>query len=187
MFKKKPVDMARKNVKKIKLTKPNFVASKEKLSWEAAEFYYYPKNKYWILGIGVLLLGCAFLFYAGAQYFHYQMVTSDYLLIIFLVLVIFVFAQYGHVEPKRFLTELNQDGVVIRGRFYSYNDLHSFWLIEEPNPILYFETSLLGIPLSSLLEEQEIEEVRNYLLRYLPEHSTAVEHLTDKLNHFLRF
>lgn len=187
MFKKKHVDIARKSIKKIPKRIIEQLVPKEEISWEAAEFYFYPKNKYWIMGIGILMLGLDFLLIAAAQYFKYELVFSDYLLLIALGLMIVVFGQYGHVTPKKYAAELRQTGLLNRGKFYPYDSIKSFWIIETPNPTLYFELVAISLPVSVLLEDQSVEEVRSYLLRYLPEHPTATEHITDKLSHFLRF
>jgi cytochrome c biogenesis protein CcdA len=160
---------------------------KEKLVWDAPEFYYYPKNKYWIMGIATLVVGLVFVFIAASQYFHYEFQLSDYLVIIILALILVVFAQYGHSEPDIFQAELGPKGVFYRNHSYSYDSMKSFWIIEKPHPVLYLQVGGAFLPVSILLQEQSIEEVRSYLLRYIPEHPTAVEHVTDKLNHFLRF
>ena len=187
MLNKKHVDMVKKSVKKIPRRKIEHLMPKEEICWEPAEFYFYPKNKYWIIGIGVLMLGLDFLFIAAAQYFKYELAFSDYLVLISLGLMIVVFGQYGHAAPKKYAAELRQTGLLNRGKFYPYDSIKSFWIIENPNPTLYVELAAISLPVSVLLEEQSIDEVRSYLLRYLPEHPTATEHITDKLSHFLRF
>ncbi|MDO8513879.1 MAG: hypothetical protein Q7S37_05235 [bacterium] len=183
---KKCTDITKKNIKK-KYKHIERLAPKESINWEAAEFHYYSKNQYWIFGIVILILGLSFLFVAAAQYFGYQLTLADYSLILVMILLIFVFAQYGHIEPRKFKAELGQNGVVIMGYVYSYDKLKSFWITEQPSPVAHFEKVEVGLPLSLLLEDQPVEEVRHFLLRYLPEHPTASEHVTDKVRHFLRF
>lgn len=186
MKKRKHIDIGKKTKKNV-IKSINHLAPKEEISWEAAEFYYYPKNRFWIMGIGVLFLGLIFLFIAVAQYFHYQMEIADYLFLIALGLMIVLFGKYGHIEPKKYAAELRQTGILNKGRLYSYDDFKSFWIIEEPNPTMFLEPVKMGRPVEILLEEEDVDEIRSYLLRYLPEHPTATEHVVDKLNHFLRF
>ncbi len=187
MLKKKSVDMVRKHIKRVPKKHFPHLDPKGEICWEAAEFHYYPKNKYWIMGIGIMILGLIFLFIAVAQYLHYDLSLPDYLFMVSLAMMIIIFGQYGHIEPKRYAAELRQDGMLTRGKLYSYESFKSFWIIENPTPIAYFEPVKIGLPVVVLLDDQDVEEIRNYLLRYLPEHPTATEHITDKLNHFLRF
>lgn len=185
---KKKINMEKKHVKKIPKRNLEHLKPKEEIYWEAAEFYYYPKNKYWIMGIGVLMLGLIFLFIALAQYLRRPLSMPDYLFVILLPLMLIIFAKYGHIEPKRYAAELRQDGLLTRGRLYKYDSLKSFWIVENPAPVIYFEpVRLFAMPVSVLLEDQSVDEIRNYALRYLPEHPTATESITEKFNHFLRF
>ncbi len=180
----KTVDKALKNI--VKLDNYSF-KPKDKISWDAPEFYFYPKNKYWLLGIATMILGLMFVFVAAGQYLHYQFELTGYLVVVILALALVVFAQYGHVEPKVYRAELGTEGIFYRNHFYEYDKLKSFWIVEAPNPIVYFEILGTLLPVSILLQDQNIEEVRAFLIRYIPEHPTATEHITEKLNQFLRF
>lgn len=169
--------IAHQGAEKIKPAKHKISEPKHSLIWEAPEFRYYHKNRFWIFGILILMIGVTLL----------AVSTQNYLMIAVAVLATVVFYQHGHVRPKKEMVELTDKGVKFRGQIFSYLELRSFWIVEEPHPVVYIEQVKFRFPITILLEEQSVEEVRSFLMRYLPEHPTAVEHFADRLTRLLRF
>lgn len=180
-FAVKPVkNAAEKKPRVEKITESSVMQPKIRLEWEAAEFKYYHKDRYWIAGIFILFVSLAsILILAGDLWL-------GGLFAIACILTILVIYQNAHVKPKKYKMILDEKGVVFRDKLYFYNQLKSFWIINHPEGVLYLEQAKLNFPLTILLGKQASEEVRSFLLRYLPEHPFGGEHVGDKLARFLR-
>jgi uncharacterized membrane protein YobD (UPF0266 family) len=178
----------KKQVKKTKNERTLIYQSKplEKIEWEAPDFVYYQKDEYWYLGLVIMAIA-SLMFYVTVK--NFSLNWQDYLLITILILFFAVFHLYSKQEPVKTKVILAQDGITYRDKFFSYDKLKSFWIVEEPHPFLYFEEAKLYSinPITILLENQQIHEVENFLMRYLPYHPTAKEHFVEKFNRFVKF
>ncbi len=163
------------------------VKPKHQIIWDAPEFHYYPKNHFWIFGMMVLFAAMIMLLYALRDWLYLG--TLDYLLVsVIVVLIVYLLQRYGHAKPSKFKVELGERGITFRHQFYAYTSLKSFWLVEEPKTVLYLDPAIwVWLPISIILDKEDLEEVRAFLTRYLPEHPTASELFVDRLGRLMRF
>jgi hypothetical protein len=148
----------------------------DEIVWEADEFQYFEKNHYWFVGIALLIFGlvCLLLW------------LGEYILAIAMVVCAVVVYQYGNMKPQKVQVRLLEKGLEFGKRIYNYNQMESFWLLEEYK-VLYLQPVGLAMPLKIMLEDQSASQIRSFLLRYLPEHPTAAEHISDRLARYIRF
>lgn len=115
-------------------------------------------------------------------------VSGSFLFLLILLFAAIIFLTQERREPGRVVCAITEDGVDVDGRQYEYRDLEGFFIIYEPPEVkmLYLNRRgwrpHLGIP----LEDQDPTEVREALLRFLPE-DVEREHepLLDQLTRLL--
>lgn len=160
--------------------KSEVMEPKLSINWEAHEFHYYKKDRWWLLGVAMLFGTIALSFVFVGSF------PMGGLFSVVCVLLVVVLYQNSKEKPKKFLMELSEDGVIFRDKRYKYDQFKSFWVVTEPQAMLYLEQAKFDLPLTMLLEKQSPEEVRSFLLRYIPEQPVGGEHITDKVSRFLR-
>lgn len=150
------------------------------LSWRAPEFYYYEKGSRWLTSIivaGLLLLGY-FLFLDKLNWTAALLVIAG------------VYALYRQAfrKPENIKIEIRPDGVVIGQESVAYDDLSSFNVTSHGEYLtLDFQHKRFGMPLSALLGDQDPDQVRTVIGRYLPERTATAESINDRIGRLLRF
>ncbi|MEK7650842.1 MAG: hypothetical protein AAB364_03195 [Patescibacteria group bacterium] len=152
----------------------------EVIEWSAPEYTYYPKTQNWYWGVatvaGVLVLVALF--------------TVNLLLAIMIVIAAFAVMMYGARPPEVIKFALTRRGVRFHTRLYPYDQLKSFWIIEDHNRRkIILESDRLVLPhiVVPLVESVNAETVREYLRnRNLPE-VRQEESLADILSDYFGF
>ncbi len=148
------------------------------LSWKTPEFHHYKKNPWWFPVLAAVTLTLTALF----------ILTQQYLVAIIIILGGLTTYQLAHVEPEIAPVIFSPDGIKFHSRFYAYNRLRTFWIIETPQTKhLYLEPierfgRIVAIPLA----RQDTENIRDFLKHYLPETHGVDEGMADRLNRWLR-
>jgi hypothetical protein len=154
--------------------------NKNEFSWKAREYIYHEKNPGWYLVIGFL----------GLLVLAYALLTRDYIMFITLLVVLAVAIAYARRKPRIITITLSGSGVTVGRETYPFSNLKTFWLIYRPPEVktLYLETTnYVNRDLSVELENQDPNEVRKFLLRFLPEDLKREESYTDQLLRKLKF
>ena len=150
------------------------------ISWQASEFRHYPKNVGWyvvLISLTILTIG------------FFVIVEGDIFAAVSLgILAILIFIFAGQV-PQKVDIELSSKGVKFGKLFYQYKQIKYFWLVlNERHKTLNFVTSaFVNNTLILELEDQDPEIVRDYLIKYLPEHSQTEETASQRTMHRFKF
>ncbi len=147
--------------------------------WEAPEFRHYPKNPAWyitmFLVIGLLVA--------------YQIILRDWFgaacLIILAVLIYF----FSRQTPNHVTMQISDRGIHINGDLIPYSRIRQFWIVDDhEHKILNLETTAyLNHLLSIELEDQDADEIRDFLIDILPEHEKPEPTAAQKIAHRVRF
>ncbi|MBI4050194.1 MAG: hypothetical protein HY398_01970 [Candidatus Doudnabacteria bacterium] len=152
----------------------------EEISWAAPEFIHYPKNKvwFWILGTASVLV---------IVYFLWQ---KDFLTTALFILLFAVIFYFSKVEPKTVAIKLDSSGVKYGEVKIPYQQIKTFWIVYEPPEVktLNFETtSYFNSSVTIQLDREDPVQVREFLLKYLPEDLHREESFTDRIARKLKF
>lgn len=150
------------------------------LSWSFFEFEEYKRGKAWYIAGGLIAL---FLIVSA-------LLMTNFLFAMIIILVCIILLLQIQKQPRRLNFSIAKDGIKIENKFYSYQDLKSFWIIYRPPEIkkLYIQNKrkfsfLILIP----LEDQDPNKVREVLLKYLDEEKDKEESFAEKLSRQLKF
>lgn len=149
------------------------------ITWAAPEFSYYEKSIGWYLAyVAVVIL--------LASYFVYQ---NDWFATITIGLLGIFVAFFSVQKPQIVEVELNERSVRFGPIAYPYKQLKGFWIVNNAHHrTLNLQTSTVvnNIVVIELMDQDE-DEIRNFLLRHLPEHSEIHETLAQRVSHKLKF
>jgi len=151
----------------------------ENIQWSAPEFEHYQKSKSWFLITGgiaaVLLLWAIF--------------TKSFLFALLIALGYFTIAIYAAKRPKQIQLAITPKGIKIEKSLYEFENLRSFWIFYDPPEIreLSLRSKKSIMPYIKIpLGEQNPVEVRQILIKYLPEKKHR-ESLIDNLARQTKF
>ena len=158
---------------KIKVQTENGVSESStdfsEITWRIEEPDHLPKNAEWFWALGILALALIV----------FSILLKNYLLIIIVALAIFIIYSSKNKKLELINFRLDNDGLYIEYKFYSYDSFESFWIF--PNKEIAFRnkrhlTPLLIVPFHNN-DEPKIKRILN---KYLPE-SEEQESLIDLL------
>lgn len=153
----------------------------KKIQWTALSHIKVEKSTDWFWIIGIVGIGGAVL----AIYFN------NILFALLIMIGIFTLFMQAHSEPKNQEFEINRKGVVIGEVLYPYSTLESFWVIDEDGwdrdrILVKSKKTLMPIITMPLGEDNDPDEIRDYLLEYLDEEHME-ESLIEKMGILLGF
>jgi hypothetical protein len=150
------------------------------LSWQAPEFRHYEKNAGWyttLVSVCVLIVG-------------YFVIQKDYFAALTMAFIGAALIFFSRHVPNTVDIELTHKHVRFGNMLFPYKHIKSFWVVHNENhKTLNLETTTyLNNLLILELEDQDPEEIRMFMLQYLPEHPTYnKETFAQKLMHKLKF
>ncbi len=136
-------------------------SKKTKISWQAPEYEYYPKNKNWLV-IACIIAGLLFAF---GIYF------KNYLFSLLVGLSFFAVTVYAFRKPEEINISITSQGIKIKNTLYKYENLSSFWIFYDP-PVkeLSLRSKKLAMPYIKIqLANEDPNKIRKTLINYLPE------------------
>lgn len=144
------------------------------IRWEAPEYVQHDKGWKWFLGAGiVVLLLCV-----------YAVATSNWTLLIALVLLSSVYIwQHGSV-PKNIEVIVSKTGIKVGEKEYLYQHIQSFWIIYKPPMVktLNLRSNSRILPdISIQLGDQDPAQLRAYLCSQIQEEEGKEESTVDAL------
>lgn len=134
----------------------------QSFEWQAPEFEKKEKNKSWffIPAIIAIVLGIV------------ALLIDNILLLVLILLGFFNFYVYAQKQPKVVKFKINEKGLEIDEKLHDFDSLRSFWVFYNP-PIekeISFRSRKTFFPYIRIqLGEQSPNEIRKYLLKFLPE------------------
>jgi hypothetical protein len=132
------------------------------LSWRAPEHIHVRPNQRAVM---IATVGLALIV-------AYAVYTNSPLMAITFILIGIVGYLFITRDPREFEFTITNKGIVIGRTLYAFDDLHSFWIFDEPplEGVVSLHTSGLLAPFLHLpLGEIAPEEVREVLSAFLPE------------------
>ena len=148
--------------------------------WETPEFEERPRTSRWYLVVSLVALACVV----------YGVLTGNYLFALIIVVSAVVLILAENEEPRKILIQVGHNGIVVDGRFTTFDKLNNFSIIYHPpyTKVLYMDYKYSLKPrVKVYLEDQDPIAIRNHLLGYLPENlNLRDEHLSDILGRLLR-
>jgi len=161
-----------------KKTSPNKNAPSY-IEWQAPEFTYYPKNRSWLVASALIALGLII----------WGILTYNFLFVLLMLLGYFSVIVYALKKPRLLRLTLTPKGVKVGKMIYPFENLKSFCIFYQPPLIkeLSLQSKKKFIPYIKIpLGEANVDEVRKFLLKYLPEKKHR-ESLIDDLARSLKF
>lgn len=149
------------------------------ISWQAPEFRHYEKNHAWYItlaAVSILIIG----FFAVERDFFAAVCLA--------IIAAFIFFFAGQ-KPQTVIIELNNRGVAFGSLMFPYKQIKYFWVVHNDNhKTLNLQTTAALNNLMILeLEQQDPEEIRRFLLAYLPEHAETEGTPVQKIIHRFKF
>jgi len=143
------------------------------LRWRAPDYYTFEKSPYWSLVVGIVSLVLSLIL----------IYTGNFFPVIVIILAVIVTFQVAHEKPKTHEFAVDESGILSREEYIPFYELKSFWIAKHENKsILYLErVGYFKSPIAIPLGQQNQVEVKNFLLRYLPEQFGRGEQLSEKL------
>ena len=149
------------------------------IKWSAPEFEHYQKSKSWFMITG----GIAGLLFLWALF------TKNFIFALLIALAYFTIAVYSVKRPKKINLAITPKGIKIEKTLYEFENLKSFWLFYNPPETreLSLRSKKTVMPYIKIpLGEQNPVEVRQVLIKYLPERKHK-ESLIDNLARQIKF
>ncbi len=153
--------------------------NKNQIEWTAPEFEQYQKSKSWYIITGAIA-GILFLI---------AIFTKNLLFALMVALSYFIITTYASKKPREIKLAITPKGIKIEKTLYSFENLRSFWLFYDPPEVkeLSLRSKKSIMPYIKLpLGEQDPIEIRQVLIKYLPEKKHK-ESLTDNLARQIKF
>jgi len=150
------------------------------ITWQAPEYFVFKKTVGWYTTISTLTLAISLFFW---------FVLHKWLPVIVTLFSASLLFYYGNLEPRIITYSISSAGIKISRRFYPWPKLKSFWFIAtKAGIVLYLETTNRFQPsLIVQLGNQNPDEIRLALAKYLPEKPSGREETIDYLARILRF
>jgi hypothetical protein len=151
----------------------------QSIFWQTTEFRHYPKNIGWYITlacVGVLLIG----FFILEKDIFGAVTTA------LLCGLVFFFASQ---KPNEVTVELTNKALKFGLITYPYKQLKSFWIVntKHHNTVNFTASTYVNNTVVVQLEDEDPDEVREFLLQYLPEHHETEPTFSQKISHKLKF
>ena len=170
-----------KQVKEVKKSAPRPIEpvfDRKILRWRAPDYYTFERSPYWSLIVGLVSMVLALIL----------IYTGNFFPVIIIILAVIVTFQLSHEKPKTHEFAIDESGMLSREVYIPFYELKSFWIAKHgTKSILYIEpVGYFKGPITIPLGNQSIVEVKNFLLRYLPEKLENGELMSEKLIRIFR-
>src|SRR3990167_9446283 len=156
---------------------------KKALHWQAPEFHFYEKDPKWFSKIAiaaVFIIAFFIILGVSQKQFSYYLAAA-----VVFAACLALFSQ-AKITPKNQEFKITLEGIEIIGQKLNWDQLKSFWLSDHTiNFQLNKRFSLF--PISAPLGDQNAEQIRDYILQFLPEKSNGESLVTEKINRLFKF
>lgn len=151
----------------------------QKISWHAPEYRHYEKNAGWyvtLVSIVILIIG-----FFLVQKDAFAAITTGLLGVLVVV--------FSRQRPEIVPVELDHKALKMGKIEIPYKQIKHFWVVHnEKHKTVNLETTTLVNNMVILeLEDQDPEQIRQFLSRYLPEHPETEPTPIQRITHWLKF
>jgi len=170
--------MPEKKDEKPKAVKDLGATSKPVFAWKSADFVQYDRGSRWYLAI-VLIAAVV------AALLAWQQLWTGVTLVVVAALVVLISSR---LKPREVRCAVFAEGVVVDDKAYEYSQFKSFWISisELPKLVLQRVGRVAGV-VEMPLQNVDIDQVRLYISKHLPQEDDKGENLIDSINRLLRF
>ncbi|MFZ8847820.1 MAG: hypothetical protein ACO2O4_01060 [Minisyncoccia bacterium] len=137
-------------------------------SWSTLSHYEHPYGDLlWHLFWGIVI---------GASII-YSIIAKDFLFLVISLIGLFFFFHPVFYEPTELRIKLNENGIYINNKFYSWDEIVGFEIFYEGDrTFIYFvPKAFLRIgPVIPLEMYLNVDEIRNYLIQFLDEYEDSI-------------
>jgi hypothetical protein len=150
----------------------------DQIEWTAPEFNYTPKDPDWYWTVGIIITTLVII----------SILSGNLLFAIVLIVGGSALSYQAGQKPELIEFSADQRGIRIDDTLYPYSSLQSFWVENNPHEqklILQSEKTLMPYIIAPI-EEVDPEELRHFLLQFLPEEHHK-EPLSQKIMEYLGF
>lgn len=150
----------------------------EEMRWHAPEFITYEKGPDWYWAVGVISVTLAVA----------AIVFGNILFALVILIGAVALSMQASRDPEIREFSIDRQGVQIDDTLYPYSSLVSFWVENNPHEQkLLLQSEKVWMPyIVAPIAEVDPEEVRNFLIQYLPEEEHQ-EPLSQKIMEYLGF
>lgn len=147
--------------------------------WQAPEFKHYPKSYAWYVtfwAISILIVG-------------YFFVNKDFFAGICLLILAGLVTFFAKQEPEIILVEISHKHIRFGNLVFPYQQIQHFWIVNNQHhkTLNIRTTALLNNLIILELENQDPDDVRAYLMKFVPEHPETEPTVPQKIMHKLKF
>ncbi len=147
-------------------------------SWKAKEFALYQKSAGWFAVIILAALVLAAYFVWVKSWTAAGVVAAG----------LFALFSTSGLLPKKIECAIYKSGVVIDGKAHRFTDLKSFWVVYGDHPEVRFQRpGFMAQSIHLPLAEEDPEQIRLFLIKFLPEDQNRGEDLTDTISRWIKF
>lgn len=147
-------------------------------AWEAEEFGVYQKSGSWGILVAFVAVIVIVVFVLQKNWTGVALAVAAAIALI----------SQGFSKPKKIRVAVFDGGVVINDKPHNFGEMKGFWLLASPHPMVRFErVSRFAMPISMPLGETNVDQVRSFLLKRLPEHEDRGEDLSDTISRWIKF
>jgi len=136
--------------------------------WQIPEYHRHERGRLWYILASIFFISLI----------GYGIFTDNFLFSLLMLLFAGIIFMHSTREPMYLNIGVSDKGVILNEKIFTYDTIESFWVIDEP-PLtkhLFLKTdSSFSQPLSIHLAEQDAEEVRATLAKFLQEDITQKE------------
>lgn len=149
------------------------------LVWQGPEHVTKQRGADWFLVVGIVTLSLAIS----------TLIFGNVLFAVLIVVASFALTLFALREPAIVTFSLTPQGLVVDDKKYPFAVLESFWITEpegESARLVFQSGAVLMHHLVIPLQKVDVDEVRNYLLDYIPEEE-IYEPLSHQIMEYLGF
>ncbi len=150
----------------------------EKLEWSALEYEDRERSPDWFWALGIIVITGTIA----------AVIFRDYFFAVLLILSGFLLGFFATKKPEDVFYELNDAGLKIRNRLYTYESMRSFWVQVGAKPTLFINSGRVFMPILTIpIHEEMAESIHSVLMsKNVPEQEMQ-EHPTEKIMEVLGF
>ena len=148
------------------------------VSWRGYEYEHREKTRDWYYVLAIISISAAI----AAVFFQ------NFLFAVLVIVAAFSIAVHAAHKPELKDFRIDGRGIKIGSKFYSYENIDSFWLkTGEKNSELFIELKRAVLPLIILpVDNQSSDEAKDILSSYLPEKEQMIP-FTQTITDFFGF
>lgn len=147
-------------------------------SWTAPEFYNYAKPSGWFAVVSLIAVVLIALFAWQRNWTAIGVVVATFV----------AFVAQAKAKPKNLKCSLFRSGAVIDERVYQFDTLKSFSIVVGEHSFARLsQTRRWSQDIHLPIAEEDPEQVRLFLSKFLPEDEKAGEDIADRIQRWIRF